>query len=116
MSEDSDVYRELGYLPRQDLKDGEIGEVRKNLSRKNNFDALRGTDKRDLNFKILRELIPDLLDEGQSMVVVDILDRRIEFHPSSDTWYSHARREYGYGIENQVKKMKSFLERKNEPR
>lgn len=109
--EREDPHRELGYVPKSEL--GEVATVLKAIS-----DSGKGPeDVRKMNMALLKELDPNLEDTGQSQVQMTIMGRHIDFHPSSGTYYSHAKRIFGYGIEKQVRIIQDFLKgKKNEPR
>lgn len=107
--EREDAHRDLGYLSKKEVTEDDTGEVRRALNARVEREKILNTDWRQKNFTALQSLDPALVDEGQSMVVLTIRGRRIEFHLSSNTWFSYAKQQYGYGIEAQVEKIAKFL-------
>lgn len=109
-NEREDAYRELGYLSKDEIPKTRI-QVEASL--KNINEKL--VDRRLENFESVKELDPSLIDHGQGTVSLKILNRQIDFHLPSNTFYSHAKGEYGYGIPEQVKKIKAYLLRESNP-
>jgi len=100
---ESDVYRDLGYIPANELRSPmeNMSDIAKVLD-----------DKRAKNISLMRELDPNLVDNGSGNVTITILGRKIDFHPASDTFYLHSTQSFGYGIEAQVRKIQEYLKGK----
>jgi hypothetical protein len=112
--EPNDAYRDLGYIPRNEIKQGleevqkQRGEIQKAVNRVSEIQD----DRRGKNFELVKELDPTLIDEGQGTVSLTILGRVTDFHLPSNTFYSHAKQRFGYGIEQQVRIIQNFLKGK----
>lgn len=101
----NDAHSDLGYLKKEELE-----EIKSSLNSQGRAESRFSLNWREHNMKVLQSLEPTLLDEGQTKVTLSILNRKVEFHLSSNTWFSHAKNQYGYGIERQVNQIKTYLE------
>jgi hypothetical protein len=104
--EREDPHRDLGYIPRDEIQKS-VSEVQKAVNRL----TQNRIDHRQKRFELLKQLDPTLIDEGQGTVSLTVFGRQIDFHLLSNTFYLHAKQKFGYGIEDQVKLIKEFLEK-----
>lgn len=105
--EREDAYRDIGYLRKDEIKRDGLG-LQQAINRVNE----RQVDHRQRNFELVKELDPELVDSGQGSVTMKIHGRQIDFHLPSNTFYLHAKQTFGYGIEEQVRKIQQFLKGK----
>lgn len=109
--ETNDAHRELGYLRKSEIK--ELGEVQKVLKKLAETQPSQ-EEMRKKNFAFLMELDPTLKDTGQNLISLKIVGRQIDFYIHSNTWYSHAKRLFGYNIEKQVRTIQEFMKGKTQ--
>lgn len=66
--------------------------------------------RRARNLEAIFKIFPDAkIEVDTGVVVASIKDKKFEFHPSSDTFFSYSKNHFGFGIESLLEKIKRHL-------
>lgn len=66
-------------------------------------------DRRGKRLEAIFRVFPNSTISDEGMVISVIQNRKFEFWPGSDCWFSYAKQTYGYGIERLLKMIEEKL-------